>query len=195
MAKGRPRSFDKNDALDTALRLFWHHGYEGTSIAQLAEAMGVKIPSLYAAFGSKENLFIASVERYAALNGCLYHDALKEPTAKKVAEKILMGEVELVTRKSCPDGCLMIQGALTTAPESENIRQMMNRLRNTPIGWMKDRFLQAQKDGDLPADADPDALAHYIMTLNSGIAILARSGASRKKLEKVVALALENWPE
>jgi len=195
MAKGRPRTFDKDDALDTALKLFWHHGYDGTSIAQLAEAMGIKIPSLYAAFGSKEELFIASVERYGALNGCLYHDALTQPTAKKMVEHILMGEVELVTRKSCPDGCLMIQGALTTAPESENIRQMMNRMRNTPITWMKDRFIQAQKDGDLPEDADPDALAHYIMTLNSGLAIMARSGASRKKLEKIVALALDHWPE
>lgn len=195
MTRGRPRTFDKTQALDIALKLFWNHGYDGTSIAQLAAAIDIKIPSLYAAFGSKEALFMAAVGRYSELNGDLYHTALALPTARAVAESILMGEVELVTRTDCPDGCLMVQGALTTAPESDNIRQAMNRFRSVPVGWMKDRFTRAKAEGDLPAEADPETLAHYIMTLNSGIAVMARSGASRAQLEKVVQTAMKNWPE
>lgn len=195
MVKGRPRTFDKAVALDTALRLFWKHGYEGTSTAMLANAMGINMPSLYAAFGNKEKLFIQAVQRYAELNGRMYHDAFRKKTAREVAQSILEGEVELVTREDWPNGCLMMQGALATSPESEPIRQMMADMRGGAEGWICDRFRQAQLDGDLPADADPAALACYIMSLNSGLALQAKSGVSRKQLEKVVQIAMQNWPE
>ena len=194
MAKGRPREFDKAEALDTALRLFWQHGYEGVSIAHLAGAIGINIPSLYAAFGNKERLFLQAVERYGDLNGKMYHDSLKKKTAREVAQSILEGEVELVTRRNSPDGCLMIQGALVTSPESEPIRQMMAGMRGQAEKWMAKRFEQAKKQGDLPPNADPVALASYIMTLNSGLAVQAKSGATRKRLLKVVAMAMKNWP-
>lgn len=194
MAKGRPRGFDSERALDTALTLFWEHGYEGVSVARLAQAMGINIPSLYAAFGNKERLFIRAVEHYCALNGALYHDALAKPTAREVAQAVLDGEVALVTQPNRPDGCLMVQGALVTSPASEPLRLMMSRLRATAEGWMRDRFARARDEGDLPPDADPAALACYLMTLNSGLAVQARSGVPRAQLEQVVALAMRNWP-
>lgn len=181
-------------ALDRALELFWKHGYEGTSIAMLAEAIGINIPSLYAAFGNKESLFLQSVERYGEQNGVLYHEAFRKKTAREVARAILDGEVELVTRRGTPDGCLMVQGALVTSPESEKVREMMADLRGTAEQWMADRFEQAVEEGDLPPDADPAALACYLMTLNSGLAVQAKSGIEKKQLLEVVDIAMANWP-
>ena len=194
MARGRPRKFDRAEALDTALKLFWQHGYEGTSIAMLAEAIGVKVPSLYAAFGNKENLFLECIERYGELNGALYHESFKRPTAREVARSILEGEVELVTRRGTPDGCLMVQGALVTSPESEKIRKMMAGMRAMAEKWIEERFQMAVDEGDLPKSADPSALACYLMTLNSGLAVQAKSGVKKKQLLKVIDAAMANWP-
>ncbi len=195
MAKGRPREFDKEKALDIALELFWRHGYEGVSIAALANALGIKVPSLYAAFGNKESLFLKAVERYGQSAGHIYHESFKKKTAREVAQAILEGEVKLVTQKNRPNGCLMVQGALVTSPESEKISTMMAGMRGMAEKWMADRFKQAQKEGDLPADADPKALACYIMTINSGLAVQARSGVSKARLKQVVQIALQNWPK
>lgn len=194
MPRGRPRKFDKAQALDTALKLFWAHGYEGTSVALLAEKIGVNVPSLYAAFGNKEALFLASVERYGQLSGDIYHTSFKHKTAREVARAILEGEVELVCRQGCPDGCLMVQGALVTSPESEKIRSMMAHMRRTAEKWMEERFIQAQNDGDLSKEADPAALACYIMALSSGIAVQAKSGATKEELMAVVDVAMQGWP-
>src|SRR5687768_6496571 len=114
MSRGRPRTFDKQEALDTALRLFWRHGYEGTSISSLAQAIGVTMPSLYLAFGNKESLFMQAVERYGQYNGTLYEKAFAKKSAREVARSILLGEVDLVLGKDTPDGCLMVHGALAT---------------------------------------------------------------------------------
>ena len=194
MQRGRPRNFDKAEALDAALELFWKHGYEGTSMAMLTESIGVNVASLYAAFGNKESLFVQCVERYSELNGDLYHESLKKKTARDVARGILDKEVELVTRRGTPDGCLMIQGALTTSPDAERVRQMMVEMRAMAERWMANRFRQAVAEGDLPSDADPAALACYLMTLNSGLAVQAKSGVGKKQLLKVVELAMRGWP-
>lgn len=195
VTKGRPREFDKEEALEIALKLFWRHGYEGVSITMLAEAMKIKIPSIYAAFGNKEALFLAAVKRYADQAGHIYHESFKKKTAYEVAKAILEGEVWLVTQKDKPNGCLMIQGAMATSPESEKISSMLADMRGMAEKWMADRFKQAKKEGDLPASADPVALACYIMTVNSGLAVQARSGVSKAQLKKVISIALQQWPK
>jgi AcrR family transcriptional regulator len=194
MARGRPRAFNKEEALDIALRLFWEHGYEGTSIAMLANAMNIKIPSLYAAFGNKENLFMQAVERYGELSAGVYQESFKKKTAYEVAQSILESEVDLVTSQDWPHGCLMMQGAIATSPESEPIRQTMANMRRAAEGWICERFEQAKKEGDLPGHADPAALANYVMTLNAGLAVQAKSGVSKKQLQETVRLAMRNWP-
>lgn len=194
MARGRPRKFDKDKALEVALKLFWAHGYEGTSVALLAETMGINVPSLYSAFGNKEKLFLQAVEYYSQMAGPMYHESFKKKTAREVAQAILDAEVKLVTQKEYPDGCLMIQGALTTSPESEGIRKMMADMRRMAEKWIKERFQRAKEEGNLPAHADPAALACYIMTLNSGLAVQAKSGASKKELQAVVKVAMNTWP-
>lgn len=194
MTKGRPREFDIELALDKALTLFWQHGYEGVSISLLATEMGISAPSLYAAFGNKEQLFLRAVQRYGEFAGKIYFESFKCKTAYEVARAILIGEVNLVTQRDRPNGCLMIQGAISTAPESQSISDQMAKMRSTAEGWMADRFKQAQSDGDLPKSADPETLACYIMTVNSGLAVQARTGVSKKLLLEVVELALAAFP-
>jgi AcrR family transcriptional regulator len=193
--QGRPRQFDTDQALETAMRLFWQNGYEGTSIAQLADAIGVKAPSLYAAFGNKERLFQRALERYGEQNGCMYHRAFERPTAREVARAVLEGEVELVTRRNTPDGCLVVLGAVITSPASEPVRRMMAGLRAKAQSWLRERFEQARREGDLPENSDPAALACYIMTINCGLAVQAKSGVGRRALMQVVDLAMQQWPE
>ncbi len=194
MTKGRPRKFDKDAALRIALHLFWRHGFEGVSIANLAKAMGINIPSLYAAFGNKQELFLKTVELYGKTNANIYHPALQLPKAYDVARAILMAEVDLVTNPNAPDGCLMVQGALVTSPESEDLANLMAQMRSTAENWMAMRFEAAKHDGDLPPNTNAKDLACYIMTINSGIAIQARTGVGRDELIKVVELAMGNFP-
>lgn len=194
MAKGRPRKFDTEQALDIALKLFWTHGYEGVSISMLADALGINVPSLYSAFGNKESLFIKTVERYTQLNSALYYNAVKEPTSYEVVKSILEGEVELVTQQDCPHGCMMIQGALVTSPAAESIREMMIDMRRMGEEWLAERFQKAKDEGDLPPQSDPAILACYVMVINSGLAIQAKSGVPREKLLQIVDIAMKAWP-
>lgn len=194
MRTGRPRQFDREAALDIALKLFWQHGYEGASVAQLAKAMGINAPSLYAAFGCKETLFVEAVKRYGDLHCAFYPEVLAQETAYDVARKMLEEEVELITKHDHPNGCLIVLGALVTSPGSEAIRAQVSAMRNMGEQWLCDRFKRAKKEGDLPENADPAALACYIMTLNSGLAVQAKSGVSKKQLKQVVEIALRNWP-
>jgi AcrR family transcriptional regulator len=163
-------------------------------MAMLTESIGVNVASLYGAFGNKESLFVQCVERYSELNGDLYHESLKKKTARNVARSILEGEVELVTRRGTPNGCLMIQGALATSPEAEKIRKMMAQMRAMAEKWMAERFRQAIDEGDLPSEVDPTALACYLMTINSGLAVQAKSGVGKTQLLTVVELAMRGWP-
>jgi AcrR family transcriptional regulator len=194
MVRGRPRAFNKETALDIALRLFWEHGYEGTSIALLANAMNIKIPSLYAAFGNKEQLFLQAVGRYGELCTGIYRESFEKKTPYEVTQSILEEEIKLVTHPDWPNGCLMMQGALATSPESESIRETVADMRKMGEGQIQARFEQAKREGYLPADADPAAMACYVMTILSGLAVQAKSGVSRKQLQEVAQLAMRHWP-
>lgn len=191
---GRPREFDKDQALDTALRLFWRYGYEGTSISALAAAIGVTVPSLYLAFGNKESLFMQAVEHYGRYSATLYEDAFRQESARDVARGILLGEVDLVAGDETPDGCLMVQSALATSPESEAVRQAMAKLRLEAEAEVAERFERAEKEGDLPAGWSPRALACYVMTITAGMAVQAKSGVSRENLLQVADMAMLIWP-
>src|SRR5215213_8653064 len=114
MKRGRPRQFDAERALDAALMLFWRHGYEGTSLAALTDAMGINVPSLYAAFGNKETLFRKALDRYVQRPASYLPNALKEPTARRVVDKLFAGAIGMAMNPRHPDGCLLVQGALAT---------------------------------------------------------------------------------
>ncbi|MBN9587007.1 MAG: TetR/AcrR family transcriptional regulator [Afipia sp.] len=194
MAIGRPREFDLDQALEDALMVFWEKGYEGTSMADLTEAMGITKPSLYAAFGNKEELFRKAFDRYVNGPAGYAKEALKQPTARAVVESLLYGEVDAVTDPECPAGCLSINGALTCGQAAESIKE---ELRTRRAEWENDlrlRLERAKAEGDLPASADAAVLARYLATMSQGIAVQAVGGATRPELKKVVAMVLATWP-
>jgi AcrR family transcriptional regulator len=192
---GRPRAFDVDKALDRALHVFWRKGYEGTSLPDLTEAMGINRPSLYAAFGNKEALFRKAIDRYADGPAAYFRDALEAPTARAVVERLLRGAVDLLTDPRHPPGCLVVQAALSCGDAAEPIRQELVARRKAGEAAIRQRFERAISDGDLPADANAADLARFIATVNVGMAVQAAGGASRDELQRVARIALRSWPE
>jgi AcrR family transcriptional regulator len=194
MPAGRPRAFDTEKALDGALSVFWCKGYEGSSMPDLTKAMGVSSPSLYAAFGSKEGLFLKVLERYESGPSSYGAKALKAPTARAVAEQLLAGAVELHGNARNPRGCLVVQSALACSDAADTVRRQLIALRVAKEDAVCRRLKRAKAEGDLPADSDPAALARYLRTVIYGMAVQAASGASRKDLRLVADIALRAWP-
>jgi AcrR family transcriptional regulator len=192
--KGRPREFDVKKALDRALKVFWRKGYEGASLLDLTKAMGINRPSLYAAFGNKEALFRKVLERYVEGPAAYVFEALKEPTARAVAERLLSGSIDLLTDRRNPRGCLMVQGALACGEAAESIRRELIAYRAAGEVAVRRRFERAVADSDLPADADPADLARYVVTVIRGMAVQAAGGARREELRRVAEIALRAWP-
>ena len=188
---GRPREFDLDKALECAMQLFWRQGYEGTSLNDLTRELGVTRPSLYAAFESKESLFLRALDLYEARAG--YREAaLTAPTASAYARALLEGAADLHGDKKNPPGCLGVQGALACAPESDAIRTELIRRRKIGEGIIRDRLKRAKAEGDLPTEADPADLARYLSIVIYGITVQAAGGATRKELRSVAELALQN---
>jgi AcrR family transcriptional regulator len=191
---GRPREFDLDVALEHALHLFWRKGYEGTSITDLTEAIGITKPSLYAAFGNKEELFRKAFDRYVDGPAGYVQVALAKPTVREVVEHLLYQAADAVTNPDNPPGCLAIQGALCCGDTAETIRQELMARRAKGEENLRRRLQQAVDDGDLPKDSNPDDLARYICAILQGMAVQAIGGASRDDLRRVAELTLRNWP-
>jgi AcrR family transcriptional regulator len=191
---GRPRCFDVDQALDRALDIFWRKGYEGTTLPDLTRAMGINRPSLYAAFGNKEALFKKAIDRYAEGPGCHVNEALAEPTARRVIERLFLGTVDLLTNRRNPHGCFMVQGALACGDSADPIRRELVKRRAAGEAALRGRFERAIADGDLPPDSDPATLAGYAATICHGMAVQAAGGATRADLTRVAAMAIRSWP-
>lgn len=194
MTTGRPREFDLDQALDRALNVFWRKGYEGTTLPDLTQAMGINRPSLYAAFGNKEELFRKALDRYAAGPASHVNVALNEPTARAVVERLWYGAIETATNPQNPAGCLLVQGALACGDTADAVRRDLAARRAAGVAALRRRFQRAVAEGDLPADANPADLARYVATVTYGMAVQAASGASRAQLRRVAQVALQNWP-
>lgn len=194
MHLGRPRSFDIEQALEQAMKVFWRLGYEGASLSELTKAMGINSPSLYAAFGSKEGLFKAVLDHYEARRQRCLGDILAAPTARAVAERLVFGLVDLVTDPEVPPGCLLLQGGLSCGVGTQDVPQELARRRAALQQALEERFRRAQLEGDLKAGADVSALAGYLVVVCNGIAVQAASGASRETLREVAGVALKAWP-
>src|SRR5438309_1838299 len=194
MPRGRPREFDTGRALDAALALFWRHGYEGTSLSALTEAVGVTPTSLYAAFGNKEELFRRVVDRYIQGPANYLHRAIGEPTARKVAETALAGAVDMVMHPKHPDGCLLVHGALAAHPELGPVRAELGRRRAGAEAAVRRRFERAVEAGELADASEARRLANFLMTVIWGMSVQAAGGASRSELEDAANAALSAWP-
>jgi AcrR family transcriptional regulator len=188
---GRPREFDIENALDEAMEVFWRHGYEGATIAELTSAMGINPPSLYAAFGSKEGLLRAALDRYSQKRDECMAEILEAPTAREVAERGLLKLADLQTDPENPPGCLLVAGGLACGPGSENVPFELAAHRAQTESQLRERFMRAREEGDLAPDSDPAALARYMSAVIAGMGVLASSGATRDDLRQIALVALK----
>jgi AcrR family transcriptional regulator len=187
---GRPRAFDKEKALDAALQVFWRKGYEGASLADLTEAMGIEKPSLYAAFGDKERLFRQVLDHYSKGPANMMYAALQEPSARRVVERLLRDSADAGSNPKTPRGCLYVQGALACSGEADCIRTELISRRAAGEALLRKRLQRAKREGDLPKNSDPAGLARYIMAILHGMSVRSSAGATRKELRGIAETAL-----
>ncbi|MBV9842001.1 MAG: TetR/AcrR family transcriptional regulator [Sphingomonadaceae bacterium] len=193
-AKGRPREFCTEQALASALRVFWKRGYEGASMAELTAEMGITKPSLYAAYGNKEALFKKALDLYEREKLAYVGEALEAPTARGVAERLLRGALAMQSSSCDPKGCLNVIGAVACGVEAESIREEVLKRRASSQAVLIARFERAQADGDLPDGIAPTALVSYLLAVMQGLSVQASANASRENLEAIVETALATWP-
>ena len=175
------------------MRVFWEKGYEGTSLHDLTEAMGINRPSLYAAFGNKEELFLKTVDRYMERAGCEVGKALSAPTAREAITNWL--HMSLRERgEGDAQGCLLVQGALACSDDSQRVRKELALRRAAGELAIRARLEQAVAAGDLSSSADPAALAKYFATFQQGLAVQLNAGASCRELTQAIDIAMAAFP-
>lgn len=194
MSKGRPREFDADEALDRALDVFWRQGYEGTTIHDLTAAIGINRPSLYGAFGSKEELFRRVLDRYVAGPMAFVPAALAEPSIDRVVEKLLLGAVEMLSDPSHPPGCLVVHAAPACSEEGEEIRRELCARRRSYEAAVRERFERAKSEGELLPEIDCAGWARFLTALTHGMAVYALAGTTKADLLGIAETALRLRP-
>ncbi len=193
--RGRPRVFDRDEALGLATRLFWLKGYEGTSIVDLTEAIGIEAPSLYAAFGSKEDLYAAALRHYGEnYAGLVWDNFRAAATAREAAMAYLMDSAAALTGSlaDVPRGCMVTLSSVSGEVHPE-LGSLLRAARTVVLDRLKARFERAVSEGDLLDSVDVTGLARFVQNIQSGMSILARDGTGRKELELVVRIAMSGW--
>ncbi len=186
---GRPRAFDPDTVLDAAMPVFWEKGYEATSLTDLTDAMGINRPSLYAAFGNKEGVFLRVMERYGACYLNFLDGALGQKTAAEVIRDMLRGSAEAQTQPGRPPGCLLLTTHLPDDQSAQSLRDALMEQRTLAGRALTARLHRAAAEGDLPADLSPETLAATVIALCRGMATDAASGATREQLLEVAEFA------
>jgi AcrR family transcriptional regulator len=194
MTKGRPRSFDRDDALRRAMMLFWKHGYDATSVSLLTETMGIGAPSLYAAFGDKRALFKEALDHYmksyGSFMGRLFQAGEADPRA--AVEHMLLEAAAMFTSAEHPPGCMIIECATNCAPESAAVERRLRTIRAGTVRALEEKITNGARR--LPPRASARALALFFSATLQGMSAQARDGASREELEAVARIALSAWP-
>jgi len=192
---GRPRSFDRNDALKRAMMIFWKHGFDTTSIAMLTESMGIGAPSLYAAFGDKRALFNEALDYYSKTYGAFIVETLREETdARATVERLLREAAAMFTDRDHPPGCLVVSAAANCSPQSTSVQRRLKSLRLLTPRALEEKMESAKAGGRLPADVDVHSLALFYASMLQGMSAQARDGVSREELEGIADAALRAWP-
>jgi AcrR family transcriptional regulator len=187
---GRPRAFDEETVLKRAAQVFWRHGYEGASLSALTSAMGINRPSLYATFGSKEELFRRAFTHYHDTRLADARADLDRPTAYASIEAFLRSSADALLTGDHPPGCFSIQGGLACSPENARITGILAAGRAATEEALQERMARAEKEGDLPEGMDARSLALFVMALSEGHAVHAAAGASREDLQASVDVAM-----
>ena len=191
---GRPKEFDPDAALCAALQVFWKQGFDGASLTDLTEAMGITRPSLYATYGNKEQLFRKVLDRYEQMHLRFVEQAMAEPSVRRTVEILLRGYAEVLTDPMHPPGCLGVNSALCGNSESEAIRQELLARRSLGEETLRARLERASAEGQLARGEDPADWARYVITIGLGMAVKAASGATRRELEAIGEIALRALP-
>jgi AcrR family transcriptional regulator len=194
VARGRPREFCVEEALAKALQVFWSKGFEGTSMTDLTEAMGITRPSLYAAFGNKESLFRKALDLYEREKMDYVGRALAQPTARGVAEMLLRGAMENLTNCDEPHGCLGVITSVTCGDDAQCVREEVLERSKVARRALVERMERAKAEGDMPAHVDVEGLTSLLYALMQGMSVQAGAGASREDLERLVETGLAMWP-
>lgn len=195
MRTGRPRSFDRDAALDAAITVFWEHGYDATSISMLCDALGIGRPSIYAAFGGKETLFTEALERYLGTYAAFTRRVLaEEPGARDAVRSLLYEAAASYTRSDRPQGCLLISAATNCSPESAHVAARLRDLRAAGRQALEEKIATAIRSGELPPDTDARAMATFYSAVLQGMSAQARDGAARGDLEQIAEAASQAWP-
>ncbi|MEW8627944.1 MAG: TetR/AcrR family transcriptional regulator [Candidatus Thiodiazotropha sp.] len=195
MSVGRKRSFDKSEALDKAMRLFWENGYSGTSVSDLTEQLGINKPSLYAAFGNKEKLFQSALERYMACYAAPLLEQLTMADEKPLAERIrryMNNIIELVSDTASPKGCLFVKSSCEAGGTGvpEEVTQALQNMGLATQQVLITLFDKEQRLGRLPATAEPKVMADYLMSVLYGISVLARQGRPKQELNSIIEMTI-----
>jgi AcrR family transcriptional regulator len=190
---GRPREFDRDAALGKARDLFWARGYEGVSMSDLVDALGIASARIYAAFGSKEALFREAVDLYDTGEGGFATRALaEESTARSAIERILREAIEIYTRQH--QGCLVVSAATNYATENEKISEWLAAFRRRRTASLVQRLKQAVAGSELPPDTDANALGDYFATVLHGLSVQARDGVPEDRLMAAIPAAMRALP-
>lgn len=187
---GRPREFDRAEALAKARDAFWKRGYEGTSMADLVEALGIASARIYAAFGSKDELFREAVALYEEGEGGFADRALSEPTARAAIERMLRDAVDAYTRPGRSWGCMVVSAATNCSSTNDAVMEWLAEHRRARTASIIERLRQAVIDGEMPAKTDVQALGDYFAALLHGLSVQARDGISRRRLLALIPPAL-----
>jgi len=191
--RGRPRSFDRGRALERAMHLFWRRGYEATSVSDLTRAMGINPPSLYAAFGDKERLYLEALGRYQQRrveSMAKWFD--EEPTAKAAMRRLLTEAAREFARAGAPRGSMLVFSAMQCS--SDALQARLAQRRASMRALLKERIERGLRDGELARGTDSDALVDFYSAVFQGMTLQARTGVSRKRLLAIAETAMRAWP-
>lgn len=194
-SRGRPKQFDRDRALESALDLFWRHGYEATSLADLVEVTGAKAPTLYAEFGNKEGMFRAAVERYLQKYTTCTNQLLEQdlPVAE-IVEAYVRSSVEVFTDPDTPSGCFMVCASAALSSASDDVAQMLRKKHHAQETALKACFDRKVQQGELLAKTDTALLAKYVICTIEGMSVQAREGGSRSDLLRLLEALMLVWP-
>ncbi len=189
---GRPISFDKEAALEAAMLLFWERGYEGTSMADLTQVMGLSPSSIYAAFGDKHTLFSLTVQRYLDTRAQYAAEALQQPTLDKVIRALFHTTVSFLTAAGHPPTCMTLAGAMGCSLDAAPARDLMTAVRRQNEIAIRERLQRARKAGELPKEINVDDYTRYISVLLAGLSIQAANGSNEAELGRTSQMALRH---
>jgi AcrR family transcriptional regulator len=189
---GRPIGFDKDAALEAAMLLFWERGFEGTSMADLTQAMGLNPSSIYAAFGDKHALFSLAVRRYLETRARYAEEALAEPTLDKVIRALFDNTVAFLTTPGHPSTCMTLAGSMGCSVDATPARDLMTEIRKLNEVAIRERLLVARKSGELSKDINVDDYTRFLSLMLAGLSVQAANGSTKAELKRTAQMALRH---